>query len=136
MPWTQEVFSGNPVVYSDPSTLFSTNNLLEPSILVPYVDFNFDFNKIGYITCRWKTALQFIGGMYLFEYDAVDGVRAFINDNLLVPDAPSVNSWKEQGQTKYSVRVNLNATGQYDLRVEYYSSKYSGRVRFYWNIIL
>ena len=135
MSWTQEVFGGTPIVHMDPSMLFSTANMIEPVSSIPYIDFNFPFSVIGYRTYRWKTSLIFQSGTYLFEYDAVDGVRAYINENLLIPDYPDTNSWKEQSQTKYGVMIKLE-TGTYDLRVEYYSSKNSGRVRFYWNLKL
>ena len=135
MPWTQEVFGGNPIVHSDPSILFATQNRVEPLASVPYVDFNFDFLKIGARTYRWKTSLVFAAGFYSFEYDAVDGVRAYINDVLLIPKYPDINSWKVQSQTKYSTQTQLAASGAYNLRVEYFSSKYSGRVRFYWNLV-
>jgi hypothetical protein len=134
MSWTQEVYGGNPVVHTDPSMLFSKSNMVEPYAEIPYVDFIFDIAKIGMRTYRWKTALQFNAGNYLFEYDAVDGVRAYINDILLVPKYPGSNSWKEQSQTKYSAQCSFPNSGMYNLRVEYYSSKYSGRVRFYWNL--
>ena len=136
MSWTQEVYGGNPAVHIDPSILFSSKNMIEPVSAIPYVDFTFAFNIIGYRTYRWKTTLSFNAGMYLFEYDAVDGVRAYINNSLIVPEYPSNNSWKEQSQTKYGSNCELLQTGTYDLRVEYYSSKYSGRVRFYWNLKL
>lgn len=134
--WTQEVFGGNPEVHSDLSQLFSNNNLIEPLALVPYVDFTFNFGIVGLRTYRWKTSMAFMKGRYIFEYDAVDGVRAYINDTLMVPDYPTSNSWKTQSQSHYVVDCTLTNDGEFDLRVEYYSSKYSGRVRFYWNIIL
>jgi len=65
-------------------------------------------------------------GSHTFQVRADDGVRLWINNNLVV------DQWKDQGPTAYSASVNLTAGVAFDVKIEYYESGGGAVMQFNW----
>jgi uncharacterized protein YraI len=64
---------------------------------------------------RWSGPQDFAGGTYIFSATVDDGIRIFVNDQLVV------NAWYDQIQTTHTGQITLNP-GTYWVRVEYYDA--------------
>lgn len=62
---------------------------------------------------RWTGPQQFAGGTYTFSATADDGVRVWVNDQIVI------DAWYDQIQTTHTGTITLNP-GTYWVRVEYY----------------
>lgn len=64
---------------------------------------------------RWTGPQQFAGGTYTFIATVDDGVRVYVNDQIVI------NAWYDQMQTTHTGQITL-APGTYWVRVEYYDA--------------
>ncbi len=62
---------------------------------------------------RWSGPQQFAGGTYTFSASVDDGVRVYVNDQLVI------NAWFDQERTTHTGTITLSP-GTYWVRVEYY----------------
>jgi nucleoid-associated protein YgaU len=76
-------------------------------------------------SARWTGVFQFDEGYYLFRTNADDGVRIWVDDQLVV------NGWKDQGFAAYGANRYLTA-GQHKVKVEYYENGGSAAIKSWW----
>jgi hypothetical protein len=76
-------------------------------------------------SARWTRSLYFDGGSYLFAAMADDGVRFWIDDQLVVDE------WHDSTQETYTVEVDL-AAGEHALLVEYYENLGGAAIYLNW----
>lgn len=74
-------------------------------------------------SARWTKATAFESGTYEFTVTGDDGVRVFIDNELIV------DGWKDQGMTTYTGTKAL-AAGNHTIRVEYYDNNGGAVVKF------
>lgn len=74
---------------------------------------------------RWTRSLRFEEGSYRFRARVDDGMRFYINNNLVIDE------WRDGSEREVSVDYWL-ATGVYDLRVEYYERTGAAQIAFWW----
>ena len=75
---------------------------------------------------RWTGKFNFSGGDYIFRAKADDGVRLWIDGNLVI------DQWKDQGATEYTALRNL--TGVHQVKVEYYENGGGAVAKVWWDI--
>ena len=66
-----------------------------------------------YFSVRWTRIFNFEGRVYRFSSQADDGIRVYVDDNLIIDE------WHPATPLMYTADVNLVA-GPHTLRVEYY----------------
>jgi hypothetical protein len=79
-------------------------------------------------SARWTRRLRFSEGSYRFVVAADDGVRFWLDGQLLVDE------WHDTGLTSYSVDVDLTG-GRHALQLEYYENLGGAAVELAWNRI-
>ncbi len=65
-------------------------------------------------------------GTYTFYITADDGVRLWVNNQLLI------DGWVDQGATEYQASINLAACTAYPVRIEYYENGGDAVCKFEW----
>ncbi len=76
-----------------------------------------------YFSVRWTRTLNFEGRLYRFSIQADDGVRVFVDNNLII------NEWHPATPLIYTADVNLVA-GPHAIRVEFYEGVFDAYVFF------
>ena len=76
-------------------------------------------------SARWTRTLSFQGGTYRFYTRTDDGVRVWLDSELIV------DRWHDASGTTYSAERTLGA-GAHTLRVEYYENGGVAQVQFWW----
>lgn len=74
---------------------------------------------------RWTRSLRFEEGSYRFRARVDDGMRFYVNNNLVIDE------WRDGSVREVSVNYWL-ASGVYDLRLEYYERTGSAQIAFWW----
>ncbi len=74
---------------------------------------------------RWTRSVNFEGGSYKFYTATDDGVRLWVDDQLLI------DRWHEQATQTYEASVNL-IEGWHSLKVEYFESGGVAEARVWW----
>jgi Ca2+-binding RTX toxin-like protein/pimeloyl-ACP methyl ester carboxylesterase len=77
---------------------------------------------------RWTGKFNFSSGNYIFHAKADDGVRLWIDGNLVI------DQWKDQGATDYTAIRNL--TGVHQVKVEYYENGGGAVAKVWWDRII
>jgi hypothetical protein len=72
---------------------------------------------------RWTRAINLAAGVYRFDLTVDDGVRFYVDGNLVLDKVQEVDS------AQYSVQLNLGG-GRHDFRIDYV--EFTGRARFSW----
>jgi len=67
-------------------------------------------------------------GSYTFHTDSDDGVRLWVDNQLLV------NNWTDHGSTTNSGSITLAAGKKYDIRLEYYENGGAALIKLYWTV--
>jgi len=76
---------------------------------------------------RWTGLLTApVSGTYTFTVLADDGVRLWVNNQLLI------DAWFDQGLTRRSASINLSAGQAYRLKLEYYNQDARGAIKLRW----
>jgi hypothetical protein len=68
---------------------------------------------MDYFSARWTRTINFGPGVYRFSVTGDDGVRLYVDGNLLI------NKWFTQGATTYTADVTLLA-GPHNVKLEYF----------------
>jgi hypothetical protein len=76
---------------------------------------------------RWTRTASFRGGLYRFYAHSDDGVRVWLNGELII------DRWHDAANVTYSAERTLSA-GDHTIRVEYYENNGTASVRFYWEM--
>lgn len=74
---------------------------------------------------RWLRSLSFDAGIYRFRATADDGVRVWIDDELIIDE------WRDQSEQTFTTELSITE-GEHDLRVEYYEQSLGAIMRFSW----
>ena len=77
---------------------------------------------------RWKARRQFSAGHYRFHTRTDDGVRLWVDGNLII------NRWRDQGPTEWTGEIDLG-TGYHWIRMEYYEHGGGAVARLWWEQI-
>ena len=77
---------------------------------------------------RWTRSLQFDAGRYRFTTTTDDGVRLYLDGQLII------DKWRVQSAATYSAERNLSA-GQHSLRMEYFEAAGNAVARLSWTRI-
>lgn len=88
-----------------------------PADIVPADDFS----------VRWTRQVDFLAGGYRFEVTADDGVRVFLDDQLVLDE------WEITSTTSYEFQRVLD--GLTDVRVEYFDAGGNATIRFQWQYL-
>jgi hypothetical protein len=97
----------------------------------PAIDFNWGTGSPApqippdNFSVRWTRTLYFAAGHYRFTTTTDDGVRLYLDGQLIV------NQWHDQAATSYSAERDLSA-GQHSLRMEYYEALGEALARLSW----
>lgn len=92
------------------------------------IDFNWGNGSPGggispdFFSVRWTNDFRLEGGKYRFIVDVDDGIRLWIDDQLIIDE------WREQAQRRFTRELQLGA-GSHNFRVEYIEYAGVARVR-------
>ncbi|MDQ4104262.1 MAG: PA14 domain-containing protein, partial [Actinomycetota bacterium] len=81
-----------------------------------------DISTTNY-SVQWTTTVSLAAGGYTFTATADDGVRAYLDGNMII------NGWRDQGTTTYTASLSVSA-GTHTLVVEYYQNGGGAVMRF------
>ncbi|MGD8855582.1 MAG: PA14 domain-containing protein [Chloroflexota bacterium] len=123
-PWRAEYFnntglSGSPVFVRDEGQPNYNWGYGSP---VPGVVGN------DYFSVRWSRTLEFLPGRYRFTVTTDDGVRLWVNNQLIV------NNWRNQAVTPVSADIDLPG-GFVPVRMEYYEADVLAEAHLSWQQI-
>jgi len=116
--WNNPTLSGVPVLTRmDPDVNFSWG----AGSPAPQVDTDL-------FSARWTRTVQIpAAGPYRFSLNSDDGVRLFIDGNLVI------NAWYDHGSSRTFLTTHILSPGSHELRVEYYERRGAAAVRFGWH---
>jgi hypothetical protein len=114
--WTEERFNGSPLYLG---FAFSLDKIFATGPYSTTQVQNINYPK-GFIqagrTIRWSGLFTFTQAMYLFSATTDDGMRVWVDDDLII------DQWKIQGATTYTKQLNMTA-GLHKVRVEYFNGQ-------------
>jgi glucose/arabinose dehydrogenase len=95
-------------------------------------DINFDWGQAkpapevnaDQFSARWTKNHNFEGGTYEFTTTSDDGIRLYIDGNLVI------DQWNDHGATVHSIEVDLTA-GIHNIRIEYYENGWDAVAKLY-----
>jgi hypothetical protein len=79
-------------------------------------------------SARWTRYLYLDAGLYRFRATSDDGVRVFVNDELII------NGWSDHAEQTFMAHARL-ASGHHLVRVEYYENSDQALLRVDWSLI-
>jgi glucose/arabinose dehydrogenase len=94
-----------------------------PTVVRPESSINYDWGvnapvagiPVDNFSVRWEgTIIPNVSGTYTFSITGDDGVRLWVNNQLLV------DKWFDQGATTYNANINLTLNAAVPIKVEYY----------------
>ncbi len=110
---------------------FNTNNLFLTRI-DPGIDFTWTNGMLpnlsnGLYTVRWVGQVQpQYSELYIFDTVSDDGVRLWVNDQLLI------DKWQSQSGTEWTNSILLQGGTRYDLKLEYLQNGGKAQAHLYW----
>ncbi len=107
--------SGSPVLVRDDSAINFDWGAGSPANNVPADRFS----------VRWTAFVHMAAGTYTFTATVDDGVRLWVDDQLLI------DQWKDQSASTFAATTTLGA-GYHSLRVEYYDAGGTARISVSW----
>lgn len=78
-------------------------------------------------SARWTRTVHLEGGTYRFYATADDGVRVWLDGELIIDE------WREQGAATFSAERTVSG-GNHDLRVEYFEAREFASLHFWWEL--
>ena len=115
---------------------YDTIDLSGPALTRVDANINFDWGTgspdpaigVDTFSARWRGRVRpRYTGTYTFTVEADDGVRLWINGNLVI------NQWIDQGPTRYSTTLPVVADQGYDIVMEYYEDGSGAVARLLWS---
>ena len=100
----------------------------------PAIDFDWGYGSPAYgfpadnFSVRWVRTSYFGGGTYRFYANADDGVRIWVDDQLIL------DQWHPATGRTYSVDRTLGA-GPHTVRVEYYEDTQVAKIKVWWEYV-
>jgi hypothetical protein len=101
--YNNAALTGSPVLTRNDTTINFNWGLGAPNLALPADNFS----------VRWTKNQSFTAGTYRFSVTADDGIRLYIDNNLII------NQWIDQGATTYTADMTLTAAS-HAIKVEYY----------------
>ncbi|MFN2187888.1 MAG: PA14 domain-containing protein [Candidatus Promineifilaceae bacterium] len=80
-----------------------------------------------HFSVRWSRSLNFAAGTYTFSAASDDGVRVYLDNQLII------NQWTDAQSTVFTAQRTLSA-GNHSLRVEYYENTGDANIQFWWEL--
>ena len=128
----QEVFADYPVVFQ---AEYYNNMELSGDPVLERLESSVDYEwglgspdpvvNVDHFSARWVSNVSFEEGTYEFTVTADDGVRLYINGDLVI------DKWKLQPPTTYKVQVDLSA-GTHEIKMEYYENTVGASAKLSW----
>ncbi len=121
--WYNEYFA-NPNLSGTPALTGTTSA----------VNFNWGFGSpapgfpADFFSVRWTRNAPFESGRYRFTVTADDGVRVWVNNNLII------DQWRIQAPTTFNAEINLSA-GEVPVKVEYFENTERAQITLTWTKI-
>lgn len=121
--WFNEYFA-NPNLSGTPALTGTTTD----------INFNWGFNSpapgfpADFFSVRWVRNLTLDPGRYRFTVRADDGVRLWVNNNLII------DQWRVQAATTYSAEIDLPG-GSIPVKMEYFENTERAEARLNWTRI-
>jgi hypothetical protein len=134
---TAPATTATPVITEWRGEYYNNDSLLFPPVFVrndSTIDFNWGTGSPGPgipnndFSVRWTRSLSFDEGNYRFVATVDDGVRVWIDGDLII------DQWRDTSLTTYTAERRVSG-GVHTLRVEYYDSQNVAAIRFYWERI-
>lgn len=114
--YTNTNLAGEPALIRNDRTLNFNWALDAPAIDLPVDGFS----------ARWKASFEFEAGLWLFSAGADDGVRLWVDDELVI------DQWAPSGTfVVHTAQVNLDA-GEHTIKVEYYDADGLAGINVHW----
>lgn len=116
---------------------FNNMTLTGPATLTrqdKVIDFNWGSGSPGAgipvnkFSARWTKSQYFPEGNYGFTATADDGVRLYVDGNLII------NKWVNQPPTTYTANISLGA-GNHEVKMEYFENGGGAVAKLSWNIV-
>lgn len=116
---------------------FANRNLAGSPVLIRQdgaINFNWGTGSPGpYLpaddfSVRWEGQIYLENGHYRFHTTTDDGVRLFVNGQLLI------DRWYDMAPTTFSAEIDLN-TGWHSIRMEYYEHRDLATAQLWWETI-
>ena len=134
---TTPATTATPVITEWRGEYYNNDSLLFPPVFVrndSTIDFNWGSGSPrsdipnNDFSVRWTRSLAFDEGNYRFTATVDDGVRVWIDGDLII------DQWRDTSLTTYTAERRVSG-GAHTLRVEYYDSQNVAAIRFYWERI-
>jgi uncharacterized protein (DUF1800 family) len=114
----------NPINFNPTNHFLTTNDAIIDVIWGPATTPNL---SNGNYTVRWTGQLEpQYSETYAFETRTDDGVKLWINDQLLI------DHWQLQGTTSWTNAITLQAGVRYNIQMDYFTRGGTARARLYW----
>lgn len=136
-PSPTAVTTATPVVTEWRGEYYNSDALLYPPLFVrndAAIDFNWGQGSPGSgmpndkFSIRWTRSLSFAEGNYRFSATSDDGVRVWVDGDLII------DQWRDTSSVTYAAERRLSG-GTHSIRVEYYENTQSATIRFWWERI-
>jgi len=127
---TGQYFTNSSSTYSSKSNFNPTNLVM--TTVDPTVDFiwgttSLPFTNSGYYTVRWTgQVLPQFSETYFFDVNSDDGVRLWVNDQLII------DHWAPQSATDRVGLISLQAGVRYDIQLDYFNLGGNAQAHLYW----
>ncbi|MFQ5578928.1 MAG: PA14 domain-containing protein, partial [Anaerolineae bacterium] len=98
---------------------------------VSAIDYDWGFNApvdglpADNFSVRWTGSAAFGAGDYTFSVTADDGVRVWLDDQMLIDE------WREQAATTFTASTHLGA-GTHQIKVAHYEATGAAVIKFWW----
>jgi hypothetical protein len=114
--WNNTDFTGTSVTRIDPTINFNWGTGSPDGAIAPDT-----------FSARWTGQVEAVeGGAYTFRTYSDDGVRVWVNGQLVI------NNWTNHAPTYNTGRITLTAGQRYDIRVEYFENTGGAVMRLEW----
>jgi hypothetical protein len=113
--YTNRDLAGNPVLVRDDTEIAFNWGTAAPASGMPSDSFS----------ARWSRSLPFQGGTYRFYAYSDDGVRVWLDGELII------DQWRDAANIAHAAERTLTAA-THTLRVEYYENGGAARIQFWW----
>ncbi|HXI52947.1 MAG TPA: PA14 domain-containing protein, partial [Candidatus Saccharimonadales bacterium] len=127
---TGQYYTNSSSTYSNPINFNPTNLFLTTND--PVIDYRWGpalpINlSNAWCTVRWTGQIEpQYSETYVFETRTDDGVKLWVNDQLLI------DQWRLQGSTSWTNAISLQAGVRYNIRIDYFNGGGGARASLYW----
>lgn len=136
-PTFTPITTPTPVITEWRGEYYDNDALLYPPVFIrndAEINFNWGQGAPGAgipndeFSVRWTRSLSFAEGTYRFNATSDDGVRVWLDGDLII------DQWRDTSAVTYSAERYVSG-GVHALRVEYYENNQTATIRFWWERI-